>query len=86
MKEIMYKRNARYWCSVLNTHIDKILFHTTVGSKIIHTLEIHFVKKLMQFYEINISQVMIFWLYTVYNKHEIIKIDNQTREKSQELE
>ena len=28
---------------------------------------------------------MIFRLYTVYNKNEMIKIDNQTREKSQVL-
>ena len=33
----------------------------------------------------NICQVMIFKLYTVYNKHEMIKIDGQTREKSQVL-
>ena len=39
----------------------------------------------MQFYEINIYQVMIFRLYTVYNKHEMIKIGNQTAEKSQVL-
>ena len=39
----------------------------------------------MQFYEINICQVMIFRLYTVYNKHEMIKMDNQTKEKSQIL-
>ena len=39
----------------------------------------------MQFYEINIEKIMIFRLYTVYNKHEMIKIDNQTREKSQVL-
>ena len=37
----------------------------------------------MQFYEINIYQVMIFRVYTVYNKNEMIKIGNQTREKSQ---
>ena len=30
---------------------------------------------LMQFCEINISQVMIFRLYIVCNKHEMIKID-----------
>ena len=35
----------------------------------------------MKFYEINICEVKIFRLYTVYNKHEMIKIDNQTREK-----
>ena len=35
----------------------------------------------MQFYEINISQTMIFRLHTVYNKREMIKIGNQTSEK-----
>ena len=35
----------------------------------------------MQFYGKNICQIMIFRLYTVYNKHEMIKIVNQTREK-----
>ena len=39
----------------------------------------------MQFYEITICQVMIYRLYTVYNKHDMIKISNQTREKSQVL-
>ena len=39
----------------------------------------------MQFYEINICQDMIFRLYTVYNKREMIKIGYQTREKSQVL-
>ena len=39
----------------------------------------------MQFYEINVSQVMIFRLYTVYNKHEMIEIGNQIKEKSQIL-
>ena len=39
----------------------------------------------MQFLNKNIYQVMIFRLYTVYNKHEIIKIDNQIREKLQVL-
>ena len=28
----------------------------------------------MQFYKINICQIMIFSLYTVYNKYEMIKI------------
>ena len=28
----------------------------------------------MQFYEINICQVIIFRLYAVYNKHEMIKL------------
>ena len=39
----------------------------------------------MKFYEINIYQVIIFDLDTVYNEHEILKIGNQTREKSQVL-
>ena len=39
----------------------------------------------MQFYEKNIFQIMIFRLHTVYNKHEMIKIGNQIREKSQVL-
>ena len=33
----------------------------------------------MQFYQINFCQVVIFRLYTVYNKHEMIKIGSQTR-------
>ena len=39
----------------------------------------------MQFYEINDFQIMIFYLYGVCNKHEMIKIGNQTGEKSEEL-
>ena len=39
----------------------------------------------MQFYEKSIRQIMIFGLYTVNNKHEIIRIGNQIREKSQVL-
>ena len=39
----------------------------------------------MLVHEINICQVMIFRLYTAYNKHEMIKVGDQTREKSQEL-
>ena len=39
----------------------------------------------MKFYEINNCQITIFRLYTVYNKHEMIKIGNQTREKLQAL-
>ena len=39
----------------------------------------------MQLNEINIYQVMIYRFYTVYNKHEMIKIGNQTTEKSQVL-
>ena len=39
----------------------------------------------MQFCEINVCQVLIFRLYIVYNKHEMIKISSETREKSQVL-
>ena len=39
----------------------------------------------MQFYEVNICRVMIFRLFAVYNKHKMIKIGGQTREKSQVL-
>ena len=39
----------------------------------------------MQFYEMNIYQVMILRLHTVYNKHEMIQIGNQITEKSQVL-
>ena len=39
----------------------------------------------MQFYEINICQVMAFRFYTAYNMHEVIKTGNQIREKSQVL-
>ena len=39
----------------------------------------------MQFYEINFCQVMIFRLYTDYNKHKMIKIGNQIRDKSKVL-
>ena len=35
----------------------------------------------MQFYKINFCQVIIFKLYTVYKKHEMAKIGNQTRKK-----
>ena len=41
---------------------------------------------LLQFYEINICQIINFGLYTVYNKREMIKTGNQIREKSQMLE
>ena len=40
---------------------------------------------LMQFYEKNIFQIMIFRLHTVYIKHQMIKIGNQIKEKSQVL-
>ena len=39
----------------------------------------------MQFYEINNYQIMIFNLYINYKKHEMMKTDNQTSEKSQVL-
>ena len=39
----------------------------------------------MQFYEINVCEVIIFGLYNVYNKNGTIKIENETREKSQVL-
>ena len=39
----------------------------------------------MQFYNIFIFQIMIFRLYTVYKKHEMMKIGEQTKEKSQVL-
>ena len=38
---------------------------------------------LIQFYEINICKIMIFRLYTVYKKHEMIKIGSHASEKSQ---
>ena len=38
-----------------------------------------------QWYEINISQVMTLMLYTFYNKHEVIQISRQMREKSHVL-
>ena len=39
----------------------------------------------MQFYEINISQIMIFLLYIVYNMHDKDKNCDQIREKLEEL-
>ena len=39
----------------------------------------------MQFYEQDICQIMIFRLYTAQTKHEMIKTGNQTREISQVL-
>ena len=50
------------------------------------TLRYHVIgQPLMQFYEIFIYQLMIFRLYTANNKHEMIKIGDKTREKSQIL-
>ena len=59
----------------------------TIDSKIIRAFEIIRVKKLIPnaVYEIYICEVMIFKLYTVYKKQEMIKIGNQIREKSQVL-
>ena len=50
----------------------------TVGIKIIRALEkIHVQNSyLMLFYEMRIRHIMIFRLYTVYNKHDMIKIGN----------
>ena len=55
----------------------------TVDSKVIRALQIIPIKKLisMQFYEINICEVMSFRLHTVCKKHGMIKIGNQTRKK-----
>ena len=39
----------------------------------------------MEFYEKNNYKVVIFKFYTVYKLHEIVKIGNQIREKSQVL-
>ena len=39
----------------------------------------------MQFYDINIYEVIIFRFYSGYKKLEIMKIGNQIREKSQVL-
>ena len=39
----------------------------------------------MDFYKVNICKIMIFRLYSVFNKHKIIIIYNQTREKSSPL-
>ena len=77
---ISLKNSLAALANVLPTH--------TVGNKNIRALEIIRVKKksyLMQFCEINISQVRIFRLDTVYNRHKMIKIGSQTREKSQIL-
>ena len=60
------------------------IFALTAGSKIIRALQIIRVKKLIliQFYKIKICQVIIFRLYTIYNKLEIKKKkrSNQTGE------
>ena len=60
---------------------------STVSSKVIQSLEIIRIKKLTSNAVLRNKyfQLMIFRLYTVYNKHEMIKIGNQTREKYQIL-
>ena len=72
--------------NVVDMHLKNIT--CTVGSKITQALEIIHVKNayIMQFNEINICQVMILRLDTVYNKQEMmIIIGNQIREKWQIL-
>ena len=76
------------------TFIDKItlgmsfLIWVISNARIILLPTVSRIKKLIPnaFYEINISEIMIFRLYTVYKKQEMIKIGNPTREKSQVLE
>ena len=71
----------------LHAIMPSIYLTSTVGSKIIRALDMIRVKNLylIQFYNINICQFIIFRLCTVFNKHEMIKICGQTREKSQVL-
>ena len=56
-------------------------FSSTIDSKMTRSLEKIRIKKsdLMQFSEINICQVINCRPNTVYNKIEMIKIDNQSR-------
>ena len=42
---------------------------STVGSKIFRALEIFRVRKMAQFWKINMRQIMIFMLYIAYKKH-----------------
>ena len=53
------------------------------AAKIFRALEKIRVEKIIlkSFYELNICQIMIFGFYAVYNKYEMIKIGNHTREK-----
>ena len=72
-------------------HVKMHLYETgvplIVESKIIRELEIIRVKKIIPNVVLwnKYLSVMIFRLYTVFNKHEMIKISNQIREKSQVL-
>ena len=65
----------------------KFLYEIQSAAKLFEGMTQFVSKKLilMQFYERNIYQGMIFRLYTVYNKRGMIKIGNQTREKLQAL-
>ena len=79
-----------YFCVFsLSTKLYKYTFQNfcTVDSKIIQALEIVHVQKLIPNAVLlnKYRQVVIFSVYTLYNKHEMIKIGNQTREKSQVL-
>ena len=51
------------------------------AAKLFEHLRLFVSKNSQQFYEIDICQFIISRLYTVYNKHEMLKIENQTREK-----
>ena len=62
-----------------------LLYTVTVGSKIIRVLEISRVKKLIPNAVLSKQYLLshFFRIYTVYNKHDMIKIGNQTIKKSQ---
>ena len=69
----------------LTKNYSKIALGTSFLTRIISSARNILLLTVMQFYEQDICQIMIFRLYTVYNKHEMIKIGNQTREISQAL-
>ena len=88
-QKIIYLSMDNRWKSYcFKTASEKNTFIDTVGSKTIRALfEVIRVKKLMP---ITLSWNKCFSihdlrLYTAYNKHEMIKIDNQSREKTQVL-
>ena len=64
-----------------------LAFLCILGIKIIRTHVIIRLRKfiLNAFNEINNCQLMIFRLYTAYNRHKMTEIVNQTNEKSQVL-
>ena len=62
-----------------------IFFQVIVGSKIIPALVIIRAIKLIAIAGLWKKYLLSHDLYTVYNKHKMIKISNQTREKSQVL-